>query len=66
MHGGEGSRVTERKKRAVRLQLSMLLDDDAPRSRKTLLFSTTLALLIVVSVVAVILESVGPIATGTL
>jgi len=61
MHGGEGSRVTERQKRAVRLQLSMLLDDDAPRSRKTILFSTTLALLIVVSVAAVILESVEPI-----
>jgi voltage-gated potassium channel len=53
--------VTERQKRARRWQLSMLLDDDAPRSRKTLLFNATLALLIVVSVLAVILESVEPI-----
>jgi voltage-gated potassium channel len=53
--------VTERQKRALRWQLSMLLDDDAPHSRKTLLFNGTLALLIVVSVLAVILESVEPI-----
>ena len=53
--------MTERQKRALRWQLSMLLDDDAPHSRKTLLFNGTLALLIVVSVVAVILESVEPI-----
>jgi voltage-gated potassium channel len=53
--------VTERPKRALRWQLSMLLDDDAPPSRKTMLFSMTLAILIVVSVVAVILESVEPI-----
>ncbi|HXW28692.1 MAG TPA: ion transporter [Xanthobacteraceae bacterium] len=53
--------MTERQKRALRWQLSLLLDDDAPHSRKTILFSTTLALLIVVSVVAVILESVEPI-----
>ena len=53
--------MTERQKRALRLQLSMLLDDDAPHSRKTLLFNGTLALLIVVSVLAVILESVEPI-----
>jgi voltage-gated potassium channel len=55
------SRVTERQKRALRGQLSMLLDDDAPHSRKALLFNGTLALLIVVSVLAVILESVEPI-----
>jgi voltage-gated potassium channel len=53
--------VTERPKRALRRQLSLLLDDDAPHSRKTMLFSMTLALLIVVSVGAVILESVEPI-----
>jgi voltage-gated potassium channel len=53
--------VTERQKRALRWQLGMLLDDDAPQSRKTMVFNTTLALLIVVSVVAVILESVEPI-----
>lgn len=53
--------MTERQKRALRWQLSMLLDDDAPRSRNTLLFNATLALLIVVSVLAVILESVEPI-----
>jgi voltage-gated potassium channel len=53
--------VTERPKRALRWQLGMLLDDDAPHSRKSMLFSTTLAALIVVSVVAVILESVEPI-----
>jgi voltage-gated potassium channel len=53
--------VTERQKRALRGQLSMLLDDDAPHSRKALLFNGTLALLIVVSVLAVILESVEPI-----
>ena len=53
--------MTERQKRALRWQLSMLLDDDAPQSRKTMVFNTTLALLIVVSVVAVILESVEPI-----
>jgi voltage-gated potassium channel len=53
--------VTERPKRALRWQLSRLLDDDAPHNRKTMLFSTTLALMIVVSVVAAILESVEPI-----
>ena len=53
--------MTERPKRGLRWQLSMLLDDDAPQSRKTMVFNTTLALLIVASVVAVVLESVEPI-----
>jgi hypothetical protein len=47
-----------------RRRLSHLFDDDAPRNRVIRLFNLSLALLIIVNVAAVILETVEPIRAG--
>ena len=55
------SRRNSRLRNSCRRRLSDLFDDEAPRNRATRLFNLLLALLIVLNVAAVILETVEPI-----
>jgi voltage-gated potassium channel len=59
--GRIGERHVPQDVTTLRRRLSQLFDDELPRSRETQIFNSVLAVLIVINVAAVVLETVEPI-----